>query len=116
MVKIRLSPRLAVLLISPRESPYRSESLASLEEGIQEGKWEDIPPIWLTPNLGLNGLFNGLRSGEWHPTLKPFMIYNGHNRFQKALEHNLPIVAYVRYTPGNPRMPEQEKLREQVYH
>ena len=80
-----------------------------MEREILAGKWDEVPPIWITPNFILNGLFN-IMYYEWHPTLKPFIIYNGHHRFSKALKHNLLVRAYVRYTPGNPQLPSDEEL------
>jgi len=113
MVLLTFNPNLARLIISPREdrSERRSAVLESLEEAIQQGKWESIAPIWLTPNYLINGIFRGLyAAGIISPTFKPFIIYNGHNRFEKAIEHGLPLRAYVRYTFGNPKMPKEEKL------
>jgi hypothetical protein len=39
-------------------------------------------------------------------------MYNGRHRLEKAIEYSLPIKAYVRYTPFNPKMPEDEKLQD----
>lgn len=114
MVLIRLNSELARKIISPRESKDK-EKLASLERAIQEGKWDQIPPIWVTPNFVLNGMLGALNEGYFKPTIKPFIIYNGHNRFIKAVEYGLPILAYVRYTPGNPKMPRKEELSEEFY-
>ncbi|MBI2632358.1 hypothetical protein HYW75_05115 [Candidatus Pacearchaeota archaeon] len=114
MVKIALNPGLARLLISQRESEIRDGSLQYIEKEIQEGRWKNINPIWLTPNFLINGLFSGILSWEWHPTLKPLIIYNGYHRLKKGLEHSLPIVAYIRYSPFNPKMPEDEILIEDI--
>lgn len=115
-MKITLKPRMARLLISRRESGRREEASGRLEEAIRQGRWAEVPPIWITPNLILNGLLCGLKSGEWHPTLKPFIVYNGHHRRHMAIEHQLPISAYVRFTPGNPKMPEEERLQYEIAH
>lgn len=111
MAKIRLRPNIARWLISKRESERDSDKYKSLERAVSNGTWKDVPPIWITPNFLINGLFCGFDSHEWHPTLKPFIVYNGHHRLEKALEHSLPVTAYVRYTPCNPPMPEEERLQ-----
>ena len=111
---ITLKPSLARLAISPREERDDEKTDRYLEEEIKIGKWDNIPPIWITPNFLFNGLFAGFKGGEFHPTLKPFILYNGHHRLNKALEYNLPIRAYIRYTLGNPEMPEEEKLQEDI--
>ncbi len=108
MTLITLKPGSARLLISQREgtNKRRDESFKYLEEEISSGRWNDIPPIWITPKIIINGMLNF--------TIKPFIIYNGHHRFDKALEHNLPIRAYVRFTPSNPDIPEEEKLQYDI--
>jgi hypothetical protein len=110
-MKITLKPNIARWLIAKRESERDEEKYESLERAIGQGRWNDVPPIWITPNFLFNGLFCGLQSHEWHPTLKPFIIYNGHHRLEKAIEHNLPVSAYIRYTPRNIKMPERERLQ-----
>ncbi|MFA5993010.1 MAG: hypothetical protein WC796_04860 [Candidatus Pacearchaeota archaeon] len=112
MVLITIKPSLARLLISARESDRRYETYQYLENEIREGRWDNIPPIWLTPNFLLNGLFCG--SLELHPTIKPLIVYNGHHRLEKALEHNFLVRAYIRYTPGNPTMPLNERLHADI--
>ena len=112
---ITLRPHLARLLISDRESERRDETYEYLERKIQEGRWDDVSAIWVTPNILINGLSAGIMSWEWHPTLKPLIMYNGHHRLEKALEHGLPVRAYVRYTLGNPKMPEEERLQEEIW-
>ena len=118
MVMVTLNPKLARLIIADREGRGNRniERYQSLEEAIQKGGWDRIPPIWITPNLIVNGLFcsvGSLECGnlEWHSTLKPFIMYNGHHRLDKALEHGLPVRAYVRFTPRNPIMPKEERLQ-----
>jgi hypothetical protein len=110
MVMIKLKPNIARWLIAKRESERRPEAYESLEKAISRGRWDEVPAIWITPNFLFNGLFCNFPS-EWHPTLKPLIVYNGHHRLEKAIERNLPVTAYVRYTPGNPNMPEKEKLQ-----
>lgn len=111
MVLIKLNAKLARRLISSRENYRDNEKYALLEKSIQNGKWDDVPPIWLTPNLVFNDLFSSmLNDGCFRPTLKPFLIYNGHHRLDKAIEHNLPVRAYIRYTLGNPKIPDKEVL------
>ncbi|HLA23683.1 MAG TPA: hypothetical protein VJZ93_04075 [Candidatus Nanoarchaeia archaeon] len=113
MVKIILESSTAKLLISEREIKRepRGETFDYLERKIQNGNWDELPPIWVTPNFLLNGFFNEVYPGIWGPTIKPFIMYNGHHRLRKAVEHNLPISIIIRFTPGNPRMPEEERLR-----
>ena len=91
MAIITLKPSLAKLLISTRESEHSDESYEYLENEIQKDRWNNIPAIWITPNFLLNGLLNGLRGSKWCPTFKPFIIYNGHHRFEEALKYNIPI-------------------------
>ncbi len=116
MVFITFSPSLARILIAKRERGSDSEKCNFLENAIQKGNWDNVPPIWVTPNLLFNGIFCGFFDQQSHPTIKPLIIYNGHHRFDKALEHNLPIKAYIRYTFGNPKMPEKEVLVEDTYY
>jgi hypothetical protein len=112
MVLITLKPGLARLLISDREGDRLSENFERVEKQIQEGGWDKVSPIWLTPNYLINGLFGRFAyDGKFKPTLKPFIVYNGHHRLDKAIEHNLPVRAYVRFTPFNPKMPETERLQ-----
>ena len=110
-MKIKLKPNIARWLISKRESDREPETYKYLEGKISRGEWDEVPAIWITPNFLINGLFCGWGSHEWHPTLKPLIVYNGHHRLEKAIEHNLPVTAYVRYTPGNPKIPEEEILQ-----
>jgi|GEM_PF-4867735 len=56
---IKLNPKLAKLLISPREKGFNNERLESLETAVQEHRWDNVPPIWLTPNFLFNGFFRG---------------------------------------------------------
>jgi len=132
MVQIRLRPILAKLLISKVYDPYPNETSRYLEEEIKEGRWDKVPPIWLTPNFIVPGMFTSKFGGGLTALLslpfkpffpsdsednnfydndhisnvlqvfRPFIIYDGHHRFTTALENNLSISAYIRYTPGNP--------------
>ena len=116
MVLLTFKPNIARLTISPRENKRKrnSETFEFLEEAILGGKWDSIDPIWLTPNYLANGIFRGLDGDILIPTLKPFIIYNGHHRFDKAIEYQLPLKAYIRYTLGNPTMPEEEKWKYDI--
>ncbi|MBS3087642.1 hypothetical protein J4226_03535 [Candidatus Pacearchaeota archaeon] len=111
MVLITLKPKWARLLISPRERKInrRTESYNYLEDLIQQGKWDEVPPIWVTPNFIFDSIL------EVYPTIKPLRVYNGHHRLDKAIEHKLPIKAYVMYTPNNPKLPKEEKLEIDFY-
>jgi hypothetical protein len=115
---IKFSPLFARLLIFQREArAFRDEEkLEKLEEAIKRGQWDTIPPAWITPNFLINDLVDRVFVGNLPgPSIKPFVIYNGHHRFNKALEHELPFRAYIRYTPGNPPMPYGEKLVEATW-
>lgn len=125
MVLIRLRPKLARLLISPVTTPHRGSTFEYLEREIKGGRWDKVPPIWLTPNFIIPGIayekfgfsFDDLIDLPFRPffqterwgnfsdlllPLRPFIIYDGHHRYFKALENKLPVNAYVRYTPCNP--------------
>jgi len=109
MVKLKLNPTLARLLIAPREEVRKKRTLEYLDKEIKEGNWGGVPPIWVTPNFILNGLLNGLfTNGIWHPTIKPFIVYNGTHRRAKSIESGVCLEMYVRYTPWNPDMPPDE--------
>ncbi len=113
MVLITLKLWIARRIISPWKKERNTVTNVYLENKIQLGEWDSVPPIWITPNFILNRVWIELRS--YHlllPALKPFIMYNGHHRFDKAIEYDLPIRAYVRYTPGNPQLPEEERLVE----
>lgn len=107
MVCITLKPKLAKLLIANRETTSQ-DSLDFLEDKVQKGEWSNVPPIWVTPNFIINGIIN--------LTLKPLIMYNGHNRLSKAIEHSLPIKIYIRYTPFNPQMSKEERLLPEIYY
>jgi len=112
MVLITFTPTLAKLLIAPREDEIVIiDKVERLEEAVKHGNWDKVPPIWITPNCIFNDLLNGIKAWEWNPSLKPFLMYNGAHRRRTAIEHNLPLKAYIRYTLGNPEMPEEEKLK-----
>lgn len=110
---ITLNSRLARILIADREPkkdyPRQQETYDYLEAEIRQGRWKNVDPIWITPNYVLNGLLFSVLEFRL-PTLRPFIMYNGHHRLEKAVEHNLPVRAYIRYTPGNPKMPSRERL------
>ncbi len=114
-MRIKLKPNLARILISPRESEIRKDSERYLSEEVNKGRWDRVPAIWVTPNFLINGLLNGLLADKWSPTLKPLIVYNGHHRLEASIKNNLPINVYVRYTPGNPEMPNEEKLVEEIW-
>jgi hypothetical protein len=113
MVMITLNPRLAKRLIAVSEPkkdyPRKKETNDYLEDEIKQGRWNNTDPLWITPNYLVNGLLFSILDFK-SPTLKPFIMYNGHHRLEKAVEHNLPVRAYIRYTPGNPNMPSREEL------
>jgi hypothetical protein len=113
MVMITLNPKLARMLIAVREPkkdyPRKQETYDYLEGEIKQGRWNNIGPLWITPNYLINGLLFSVLEFRL-PTLKPFIMYNGHHRLEKAVEHNLPVRAYIRYTPRNPKMPSREEL------
>lgn len=110
MVLVNIKPNLLRLLISYRENEIRDETFSYLEDRIKDNDWDKVPPIWTTPNFILNGLLNGITGGDWHPTLKPLIVYNGNHRLKKAMEHKLPLKVYIRYTPKNPSLPKSERL------
>ena len=112
MVLITFKPGLAKHLIAQWENKsHRSEaSYQYFEEKIQAGKWDEVQPIWVTPNLILNTWFTYFLCAPSLPSLKPFVLYSGNHRLEKAIEHSLPLKAYVRYTPGNPEIPLDERI------
>lgn len=109
MVLITLNPNWARVLISQFEDKSQREesTFRYLEDMIKSDKWHEVPPIWITPNFILNGLYRSVSDFKLH--VKPFMLYGGHHRLDKAIEHSLPVRAYVRFTLGNPPMPVEER-------
>jgi len=110
---LKLNPTVARVLIGDREPKrdLKDYKFESLESTIQEGNWDDVDPIWVSPNILINSVLSALYNLNPIPILQPLLMYNGHHRLRKAIEHGLPIKAYLRYTPGNPKMPEHEKLQ-----
>ncbi|MBI2628580.1 hypothetical protein HYW74_00670 [Candidatus Pacearchaeota archaeon] len=92
-----------------------SEKLKSLERAVKEGRWDNIPPIWIEKPGFVKYILNQMILLNHPPYLssKPFIIYNGHSRLFTARKYSLTLKAFIIGEKGTPRIPKEEKLRRE---
>ena len=80
--------------------------LKNLERAVREGRWDDVPPIWIEKSSFVEYILN-LTILFYPPYLsfKPFIIYNGNNRLFTARKYLLPLKAFIIGEKGTPLYP-----------